>query len=84
MSLPIPHATLPYIQFCTHIYTPNAATNALLNATLQDPHLVTVEGPPVSFSPFTLVDCMALAHFSFNDFVAVAFPDLAKDLEIQI
>ena len=45
---------------------------------------VMVEEPPISFSPFTLVDCTALSHFSFNDFVAVAFPDLAKDLEIPI
>ena len=45
---------------------------------------VTIEEPPISFSPFTLVDCTALAHFSFNDFVAVAFPDLAEDPEIQI
>ena len=45
---------------------------------------VMVEDPPISFSPFTLADCMALSHFSFNDFVAIAFPDLAEDLEIPI
>ena len=45
---------------------------------------VTVEETPTSFSPFSLVDCMLLSHFSFNDFIAVAFPDLAGDLDIQI
>ena len=39
---------------------------------------------PTSFSPFSLVDCMLLSHFSFNDFVTVAFPDLAGDLDTQI
>ena len=45
---------------------------------------VMVEGPPISFSLFTLADCSLFLHFSFNDFVATAFPDLAKDLDIQI
>ena len=45
---------------------------------------VTVEEAPTSFSPFSLVDCMLLSHFSFNDFVTVAFPDLARDLDAQI
>ena len=45
---------------------------------------VTVEEAPTSFSPFSLVDCMLLSHFSFNDFVAIAFLDLARDLDIQI
>ena len=39
MSSPIPHATLPYIQFGIRIYTPNAAAGALLDAALQDSHL---------------------------------------------
>ena len=39
MSSPIPHTTLPYIQFGTHIYTPNATADALLGAALQDSHL---------------------------------------------
>ena len=46
--------------------------------------VVMVEEPPTSFSLFSLVDCMLLSHFSFNNFVAVAFPDLARDLDIQI
>ena len=39
MSSPILHAALPFIQFSTHIYTPNTAADALLNAALQDSHL---------------------------------------------
>ena len=46
--------------------------------------VVTVEDPPIPFSPFSLTDCTMLSHFSFNDFVAVAFPDIAGDLDIQI
>ena len=45
---------------------------------------VMVERAPTSFSPFSLVDCMLLFHFSFNDFITVAFLDLAGDLDIQI
>ena len=46
--------------------------------------IVTVEGPPIPFSPFSLTDCTLLNHFSFEDFVAVAFPDIAGDLDTQI
>ena len=45
---------------------------------------VTVENPPISFSPFSSADCTLLSHFSFNDFIAVAFPDLARDLDVQL
>ena len=45
---------------------------------------VTVEEAPTSFSPFSPVNCILLSHFSFNDFITVAFPDLAGDLDIQI
>ena len=45
---------------------------------------VTVEEPPAPFSPFSLADCTMLDHFSFNNFVAIAFPDIAGDLDIQI
>ena len=45
---------------------------------------VMVEEAPTSFSPFSLVNCTLLSHFSFNDFIAIAFPDLARDLDIQI
>ena len=46
--------------------------------------IVTVEDIPIPFSPFSLADCTMLSHFSFNDFVAIAFPDIAGDLDIQI
>ena len=36
MSSPVPHTTLPYIQFSTRIYTPNTAADALLDAALQN------------------------------------------------
>ena len=45
---------------------------------------VTVQEVPTSFSPFSLVNCILLSHFSFNDFIAIAFPDLAGDLDVQI
>ena len=45
---------------------------------------VTVEEPPIPFSPFSLADCTMLNHFSFNDFIAIAFPDIAGDLDVQI
>ena len=45
---------------------------------------VTVEEPPIPFSPFSLTDCTMLSHFPFNDFVAIAFLDIAGDLDIQI
>ena len=45
---------------------------------------VTVEDPPIPFSPFSLADCTLLDHFSFNDFIVIAFPDIAGDLDIQI
>ena len=46
--------------------------------------VVTVKEPPIPFSPFSLADCTMLNHFSFNDFIAIAFPDIAGDLDIQI
>ena len=45
---------------------------------------IMVEEAPTSFSPFSLTDCMLLSHFYFNDFVAVAFPDLARNPDTQI
>ena len=44
---------------------------------------VMVEGTPTSFSPFSSVDCTLISHFLFNDFISVAFPDLAGDLDTQ-
>ena len=45
---------------------------------------VMVEDVPIPFSPFSLTDCTMLNHFSFEDFVAIAFLDIARDLDIQI
>ena len=45
---------------------------------------VMIEDPPVPFSPFSFANCTMLDHFSFNDFIAIAFPDIARDLDIQI
>ena len=45
---------------------------------------VTIEDPPILSSSFSYADCTMLSHFSFNDLIAVAFPDLAGDLDIQI
>ena len=43
-----------------------------------------VEKVPTLFSPFSLVDCIHISHFTFNDFIAVAFPDIVRDLDTQI
>ena len=45
---------------------------------------VMVEEAPISFSPCSPVNCTLLSHFSFSDFIAVAFPDLVGDLDTQI
>ena len=57
---------------------------SLMGSVRMLPLLVMVEEAPTSFSPFSLVNCMLLSHFSFNDFVTVVFPDLAGDLDNQI
>ena len=65
---------------------PEWLTDGILKSESQnnDGGNVTVEDPPISFSPFSLVDCTMLSHFSFNNFIAIVFPDLARDLDIQI
>ena len=45
---------------------------------------VTVVEAPISFSPFPSTDCTLYSHFSFDDFVMIAFPDLTRDLDDQI
>ena len=45
---------------------------------------VTVMKAPTSFSPFSPTDCMLYSHFSFNDFIMIAFLDLTRDLDTQI
>ena len=45
---------------------------------------VTVVEAPTSFSPFPSTDCTLYSHFSFDDFVTIAFPDLTRNLDNQI
>ena len=45
---------------------------------------VMVVEDPFSFSPFPPTDCTLYSHFSFNNFVMIAFPDLTRDLDDQI
>ena len=45
---------------------------------------VTVMEAPTPFSPFSPTNCTLYSHFSFNDFVMVAFPDLTGDLDDPI
>ena len=70
------HVRLPPDWLTEGIFKPESRSN--------DGGNVTVEDTPISFSPFSLADCTLLEHFSFNDFVAIAFPDIAGDLDIQI
>ena len=44
---------------------------------------VTVIETPTPFSPFSPTDCTLYSHFSFNDFIRIAFPDLTGDLDDQ-
>ena len=45
---------------------------------------VMIEDAPIPFSPFSLANCTMLNHFSFKDFIAIAFLDIAGDLDIWI
>ena len=76
----------PQLQHTHPLSLPEWATSGDFEPVSQDYNggNVTVEGAPISFSPFSSVDCTLLSHFSFNDFVTVAFLDLARDLDIQI
>ena len=68
MSSPVPHAALPYIQFGTCIYTPNAAVDALLDAALQDSRLASTldraidPQSPVSFTHEAYTHHMAMRN----------------------
>ena len=46
--------------------------------------IVMVVDTPTSFSPFSPANCTLYSHFSFNDFIAIAFLDLTEDLDTQI
>ena len=62
MSSPISHSALPYIQHGTCIYMPNAATNTLLDATLQDSHLASTLDQAINpQSPVGFI-CEAYTH----------------------
>ena len=83
---------IPVPNFCTDfsdvfsektydILPPHQSFNHTIDVMVQD---VMVQEAPTSFSPFSLADCTLLSYFSFNDFVVIAFPDLAGDLDVQI
>ena len=64
---------------CLRYRTPSPSLLPFRGKIVPHPLFVMVEEAPTSFSPFSLVDCILLSHFSFNDFITVAFPDLARD-----
>ena len=76
----------PQLQHTPHLSLPTWATWDDLESESQgyDGGNVMVEEPPISFSPFPLTDCTLYSHFSFDDFIMVAFPDLTRDLDNQI
>ena len=43
-------------------------------------HVMVMEAP-TSFSLFSPTNCTLYSHFSFNNFVMIAFPDLTRDLD---
>ena len=45
---------------------------------------VTIEEAPISFSPFSPTDCTLCSHFSFDDFIMIAFLDITRDLDDQM
>ena len=45
---------------------------------------VMVMEAPTSFSLFSPTDCTLYSHFSFDNFVMIAFPDLTRDLDNPI
>ena len=45
---------------------------------------VMVMEAPTSFSPVSPTDCTLYSHFSFDDFIMLAVPDLTRDLDDQI
>ena len=69
-----------------HLSLPEWATWDNLESESQgyDGGNVTVVEAPISFSLFPSTDCTLYSHFSFDDFVMVAFPDLTRDLDDQI
>ena len=73
-------------QHTPHLSLPEWATWDNLESESQDYDRgnVTVVEAPISFSLFSSTDCMLYSHFSFDDFIMLAFPDLTRDLDDQI
>ena len=98
LNEPVPCAPVPYVENSVmwapvvqpqplHVRPPPEwLTDRMLESESRDYSggNVTIEDVPTAFSPFSAADCTLLNHFSFEDFVAIAFPDLARDLNIQI
>ena len=74
MSAPVPHTALPYIQYGTHIYTPNTAMDTLLDAILQDSCLASTldhaidPQSPIGFihEAYTCYDSFPLSIYSLD------------------
>ena len=76
----------PQLRRAPHLSLPEWVTWDNLESESQgyDGGNVTVVEDPTSFSPFPSTDCTLYSHFSFDDFVMIAFPDLTRDLDDQI
>ena len=76
----------PQLQHTLHLSLPKWVTWDNLESGSQgyEGGNVMVIEAPTSFSPFSSTNCMLYSHFSFDDFIMIAFPDLTKDLEAQI
>ena len=76
----------PQLRHALHLSLPKWATWDNLESESQGYKggNVTVMGPPTPFSPFSPTNCTLYSHFSFDDFVMIAFPDLTRDLDTQI
>ena len=98
LNEPVPCAPVPYVESLVmwapvaqpqplHVHPPpDWLTDGMLESESREYGRgnVTIEYVPIPFSPFSATDCTMLNHFSFEDFIAIAFPDLAGDLDIQI
>ena len=84
MSSPVPHAALPYIQFSTHIYTPNAAADALLDAALQDSHLAsTLDRATDPQSPVSFIREAYTHHMAMRNALISLIEHIPHHQEIQ-
>ena len=76
----------PQPRHALHLSLPEWATWGDLELEPQDYDggNVMVMEAPTSFSPFPSTNCTLYSHFSFDNFVMIAFPDLTRDLDDQI